>query len=110
MRWKNQVAGEAKKVCATPLGDNNLSITITFFYRTFLDFDTDNISKPICDALKGIAYHDDNQIRERHADQIALKGSFTIKNPDPKVTSAISDGEDFVCITIKKADSGVVEI
>ncbi len=109
-RWKNKVATEAKKVCATPSGDNNLHITITFFYKTFPDFDTDNISKPIVDALKEVAYHDDRQVRKRDADRIYVRGSFTIINPDPKVNNAIADGDDFVCITIEKADSGVIRI
>jgi len=109
-RWKAAVAAEAKKVCATPLGNNNLSITITFFYNNPPDFDTDNISKPICDALKGIAYSDDSQLMERHARRRDLNGSFHIKGVEPSVAVAIAEGEEFVSIKIEIIGAGVAVI
>lgn len=109
-RWKNIIIAEARKVCAAPVNDGNLSITITFFYRAVPDFDTQNICKPICDALTGVAYNDDNQITKHNSRRVDLNSSFTIENPDPKVTETLADGEEFVCITIKKEDMGVVTI
>lgn len=109
-RWKDTVAAEAKKVCANPLSDTDLIVNIRFFYKTFPDFDTDNMYKPICDALKGIAYHDDNQLMDCNGGRTNIKGQFTLENADPKVIDAITDEEEFVCITIKKDDSGVVKI
>lgn len=109
-RWKNKVAIEARRVLATPLNDTDLRITITFFYNSLPDFDTDNISKPICDALKGIAYHDDSQVMERNARRRDINGSFRIKGIDPEVAIAIAEGEDFVSIKIEKVGLGVVKI
>lgn len=34
--------------------------------------DADNISKPVWDALRGVAYHDDKQIRRRSSGIIEL--------------------------------------
>ncbi|MQY66944.1 MAG: RusA family crossover junction endodeoxyribonuclease [Dehalococcoidia bacterium] len=109
-RWKKNVATEAQKVCSKPVADNNLIITITFFYKAYPDFDSDNMSKPICDALNGTAYYDDNQIQDRHVRKTDMNGTFTIKNPNSEVTSALANGEDFVCISIKNANLGEVEI
>lgn len=109
-RWRRTVAAEAKKVYSTPMSDMDLNITITFFYEAFPDFDSDNISKPICDALKGIAYHDDKQLLGRYVHRRDINGSFTLENPELEVIDAIKDGKEFVCITIKKADLGVVKI
>lgn len=108
--WKSKVAMAANKVCMRPLTDMDLLTTITFFYAAFPDFDTDNVSKPIIDALIGIAYGDDKQISGCHIYRRNIKGQFTLQNPDLRVTNAIADGEDFVCITISKDDSGVVKI
>lgn len=57
--WKQKVASVASTAFAKPLKDTDLRIVITFFHNTMPDFDTDNISKPICDSLKGIVYTDD---------------------------------------------------
>lgn len=109
-RWKRKVANAARRVFPTPLDGNDMSITITFFYNALPDFDTDNMSKPICDALEGIAYHNDSQLMERHARRRDINGSFRIKGIDPKVAIAIAKGEDFVAIKIEKIGPGVIKI
>ena len=108
--WKNQVAAAASAVFPAPLVETDLKITITFFYNNPPDFDTDNISKPICDALKGIAYSDDSQLMERHARRRDLNGSFHIKGVEPSVAVAIAEGEEFVSIKIEIIGAGVAVI
>ena len=56
--WKASVAAAAGPKFAAPLNHNNIRIRITFYFNTLPDFDTDNMSKPICDALIGVAYSD----------------------------------------------------
>ena len=80
------------------------------FYNSLPDFDTDNISKPICDALEGIAYHDDNQLMERHAHRRDINGSFIIRGIDPRIAVAIAEGDDFVAIKIENVGMGVLQI
>ena len=105
-RWKNKVASEARKVCATPLNGDHLLITIRFFYNTLPDFDTDNISKPICDALNGIAYLDDSQLEDRNIGRRDIKGSYHLQNVSHQLAQAIADGQDFVYIRIEEPAPG----
>lgn len=109
-RWKNKVAAAASAVFPAPLVDTDLRIVITFYYNSPPDFDTDNMSKPICDALKEIVYTDDSQLMERHARRRDLNGSFHIKGVEPTVAVAIAEGEEFVSITVEKVGAGVVMI
>jgi len=108
--WQAQIESEARQLFATPLQDSDLRITITFFYNALPDSDTDNISKPICDALKGIAYNDDCQLMERNARRRDINGSFQIKGIDPEVAVALAEGEDFVAIEVEKIGGGVILI
>ena len=110
MRWKNKVAAAASKVFSEPLEDIDLRIIITFYHNVMPDIDTDNMSKPICDCLKGVVYHDDRQLMERYARHRDLNGSFHIKGVEPDVAVAIAEGEDFVAITVEKIGAGVVMI
>lgn len=110
LRWKNKVASAASPVFLTPFPDEDLRILITFYYNVLPDFDTDNVSKPICDCLEGIAYHNDNQLMERIARRRDINGSFHIKGIPPDVAVAIAEGEDFVAITLEKVGVGVVMI
>lgn len=108
--WQDRIRQEATKGFQAPLTDNDLVVTITFFYKAFPDFDTDNISKPIVDALNGIAFLDDKQVSRRYIQRRNIRGQFTVSNPDPLVAKAIADGDEFVCITIERDDPGVVTI
>src|SRR5712691_6848223 len=96
--WRNAVAAAAGPRCAAPVGHNNLRIRITFYYNTLPDFDTDNVSKPICDALIGVAYLDDNQLSERIARRKDINGSYRIRGIDPELAVAIAEGNDFVFV------------
>lgn len=109
-RWKTKVAAAASQVFSEPLEDIDLRIVITFFCNGLPDFDTDNMSKPICDCLKGILYLDDSQLMERNARFRDLNKSFYIKGVEPAVAVAIAEGEDFVAIGIEKVGEGVARI
>ncbi len=55
---------------------DDLYATIYYFFNTNLNLDTDNLSKPVWDALCGLLYHDDKQIKIRTA------GSFNLTTGD----------------------------
>ena len=100
--WRGRVAAAAGPKCPAPVNHNNLRIKITFYYNTLPDFDTDNMSKPICDALIGIAYDDDNRLSERTARRKDINGSYRIRGINPELAVAIAEGDDFVFIEIEE--------
>ena len=108
--WRAQVAAAAQVVCNTPLTDTDIRVTITFFYERLPDFDTDNISKPICDALQGIIYNNDNQIMERNARRRDINGAYRLKGVDPAIAVAIAEGVEFISIKIDHVGQGVVDL
>ena len=108
--WKAKIAVEARKAFLSVLPDQDLVITITFFHERKPKFDTDNMCKPICDALNGIAYIDDKQLIERHARFRDLNGAFRIKGVAPEIATAIANGSEFVSVEITKLGSRIEEI
>jgi len=82
-------------------------VVVTFYYNTKPDFDTDNILKPICDALGGIAYEDDSQVVETTARVKDIGGSYVIRGANPDLVLAVAAGLDFVCIEIETLPGGV---
>jgi crossover junction endodeoxyribonuclease RusA len=100
--WKTQVATGTSSEFNAPLEESDLRVTITVFYNGIPAFDADNVSKPICDAMCGIAYHDDNQLMERTVRMRSLDGAYRIKGVPRKLAVAMSDGDDFVWITISR--------
>ncbi len=110
IRWKNKVAELASNIFPAPLEDTDLGIEITFFCDGHPDFDTDNMSKPICDCLKGVVYLDDSQLIDRNARIRDLNKSFYIKGIEPSVAMAMAEGEEFVSIKVVKVGERVARI
>jgi Holliday junction resolvase RusA-like endonuclease len=108
--WQQSVALAARAKCQVPLVGDNLSIKITFFYNTLPDFDTDNFSKPICDALNNVVYADDHQLAQRTAGRRDINGSYRIRGVEPELALAIAEGHDFVYVEIGEmsADPGLL--
>ena len=52
--------------------------------------DADNIAKVVCDALNGIAYHDDTQVVK-----LTIRKVYTEKEPRVGVTIGLFDGYPF---------------
>ena len=101
-RWTAQVQAAARARCAQALDGDDLRIRITFFYEAIPDFDTDNTSKPICDALNGIVYADDHQLENREARRKDINGSYRMEGADEELVQAIADGQDFVYVEVWK--------
>ncbi|MCH7527349.1 MAG: RusA family crossover junction endodeoxyribonuclease, partial [Planctomycetes bacterium] len=73
-RWKDKVAAVARAHVSRPQSGNDLAIAITYFFRVPPRCDTDNLSKPICDAHEHGDRHPDahghrhpDAHRDRHA-------------------------------------------
>lgn len=62
-------------------------LQITYFYDS-VQIDIDNIVKPIQDAIKGLAYVDDNQVSDLLVRKRNLSGNFRIEN----MTSTLAEG------------------
>lgn len=72
--------------------DKELYARVYFFTNNGVNFDCDNISKPVWDAVNGLLYVDDRKIVLRTAAVIDYNSTFTICTP------AFSDAEmyDFI--------------
>jgi len=102
--WSAKVAAAAQLKCPAPLVGDGLRIRITFYYDALPDFDSDNISKPICDALNGIAYADDHQLADRVARRRDMGKPYVFRGVDPELAVAIAEGEEFVYVEIDDAN------
>ena len=101
--WKAKV--KANAIAEWPAEDDpseiELQATIVFYYDEAFP-DTDNIIKPILDALCGVVYFDDSQITDVHTSRRDLNGSFTVKGMAPVLARGFSKASDFVYVRIEQ--------
>ncbi len=109
--WQDIVKQEAKKYWTSEQqpATGLIMLKITYFY-TSSSMDIDNIVKPIQDAIKGIAYVDDEQITDFLVRKRDLSGNLSIENITPILAEGFARGNEFLHIVIAAApDQEVID-
>ena len=63
----------------------------------------DNLSKPISDALQGLAYRDDEQVSDIVCRKRNLNHELRLENPSLVLAEGFSRGNQFLYIVIEEA-------
>jgi crossover junction endodeoxyribonuclease RusA len=100
--WRGIVRQSAAKVWGSrPRLESNLTIVVTYYHpRQAILFDTDNIVKPIQDALIGLVYKDDSWITHTVCQKKSIDGFFQIRGLSLILLEAFSQGVEFLYITV----------
>ncbi len=82
--------------------DFRVIITIVYYYAD-APLDTDNMIKPIQDALKGVVYADDDQVTDVRAGVRSLDGTFKVRGMSEVLAGAFVTGREFVHVRVERA-------
>ena len=104
-RWQKVVADAARAALPRRRGGygpavGDLEATVVYFYQT-RPLDTDNMIKPILDAMKGIVYIDDKQVVDVHAGVRAMSGTYDLREVTDLLWQAIGESEPFVYVRVR---------
>jgi crossover junction endodeoxyribonuclease RusA len=101
--WKRQVTDVAAVVWAgrEPLG-GELELHV-FHYAETLAGDLDNLNKPIQDALRGVAFLNDRQVKLLRGGWRDINGVYRVRYISLPLGAAFSDGRPFVHMRIWRA-------
>lgn len=102
--WKDQVRVEAAKVWTrTPMKGLLKCTIVNFFEGPDAPLDDDNMVKPIRDAMNGVVYEDDSQIRHSEHTQTSIDGAFQVRGVSKVILNGFAAGKEFVYIRIEDA-------
>ncbi len=109
--WKKTVRQEAEKYWSSEqkTATGLVMLLITYFYDS-VQIDIDNIVKPIQDAIKGLAYVDDNQVSDLLVRKRNLSGNFRIENMTSTLAEGFASGNEFLHIVVIDAPNQEVII
>ncbi len=109
--WKKTVRQEAEKYWSSEhkTATGLVMLQITYFYDS-VQIDIDNIVKPIQDAIKGLAYVDDNQVSDLVVRKRNLSGNFRIEKMTPTLAEGFARGNEFLHIVVIDAPNQEVII
>ncbi|MCL6435837.1 MAG: RusA family crossover junction endodeoxyribonuclease [Leptolyngbyaceae cyanobacterium HOT.MB2.61] len=107
--WKTVVRSTAEACwkSSTPTGVP-VRVVITHYYDAEPGDesgvpDSDNIVKPVRDALNGLIYVDDYQVTDFVSRRRSLNGSFRVKGMSPVLAEGFCSGQEFLHIRIEVA-------
>jgi crossover junction endodeoxyribonuclease RusA len=105
--WKQYVRNEAAKIWTEKIfSGKDLQLTLIYLYNSD-PVDTDNIIKPIQDALIGLIYDDDLLITDVDAHRRALSGTFDLTLCPILLVQGITSGIE--CVYVRVAESKPLE-
>ena len=79
-----------------------MRLSLVFFHTGTTDLDTDNIIKPIQDALVDVVYVDDDQVTDVFAAKRDLTGSFRLRTTPPVVAAVLGVEANFVYVVVEE--------
>ena len=103
--YRDRIQVAAERTLPSPLSSSNIEVDIVFAERSTSRPDVNNIAKPILDALKGIAYGDDKQVRSVRVTAIPTDDSLRAINGIRHRTFARLLDQDQVLIRLFEAPS-----
>jgi crossover junction endodeoxyribonuclease RusA len=105
--WKHYVRGEAEKAWGGQIFvEQDIQLTLVYLYKSN-PVDTDNIIKPIQDALIGLVYEDDSLITDVSSHRRSLFGTFDVTLcPSPLVRGIVLGVE---CVYVRVSESQPLE-
>ena len=105
--WKQFVRSEAAKVWSSPVVQvGDLQLTLVYLCDQSPP-DTDNIVKPIQDALIGLVFTDDSLIADVESHRRFLVGTFDLTYLPPLLILGIASQQE--CVYVKVSNSRPLE-
>lgn len=106
VKWKQLVNNEAKKTWVYPLvEEGDLHVSIVYLCDDSQQPDTDNIVKPILDALNGLVYVDDMLVSDVESHRRYLSEGIDFINLPTILQEAVIEGKVSVYVKIENAKS-----
>ncbi|MBD2022200.1 RusA family crossover junction endodeoxyribonuclease [Leptolyngbya sp. FACHB-36] len=106
--WKTTVRNAAEAHWNSHPTGENVRVVITHYYDTEPGNesgvpDSDNIVKPVRDALNGVIYADDYQITDFVSRRRNLNSSFRVKGMSSVLAKGFCSGDEFLHIRVDSA-------
>ncbi len=103
--WREKVRAAAKAEWGTrDLLEGFLRLAVVYYHPgESVRIDTDNLVKPIQDALIGLVYQDDRLITKTEVSKRSIDGEYRVRGRSLVELTAFSRGDEFLYILIDRA-------
>lgn len=99
--YKDLVRNMAQSVFPMPLSEHTIEVHVDYFHTTRRRVDMDNVAKCIMDALNGLAYLDDGQVRLQSSTAYFLQAPVHIYGGPIDLIKPLNEHEEYVFIRVR---------
>ena len=99
--FKTKISSIAKTVISKPI-ESGVEIYADYFYKRNRKMDMDNISKNILDALTGIAYKDDREVKSQKSRAHNLKKNLRITDLPLDSIKPLKKFDEYIFLRIRE--------
>jgi Holliday junction resolvase RusA-like endonuclease len=104
--YKRLVRDAAECIFTKPIVGDIVEVRLDYFHLSRRRMDMDNIAKCVLDALNGIAYVDDRQVRFQSAEAHSLTSITFITQGVVDLIKPLSQYEEYLFIRVREVHSG----
>ena len=100
--YKNIIHDAAERLFPKPIKGDYVEVRLDYFHMSRRRMDMDNIAKCVLDALNGVAYVDDRQVRLQAATAYSLTSVVYIANGIVDLIKPLAQYKEYLFIRIRE--------
>ena len=105
--YKTMIQEVAKRIFAKPIIGDTVEVRLDYFHLSRRRMDMDNIAKCVLDALNGIAYTDDRQVRLQAATAYSLASEVYIAQGVVDLIKPLAQYEEYLFIRVREVRNAI---
>jgi Holliday junction resolvase RusA-like endonuclease len=102
--YKSLIQDAAHRIFVKPIAGDIVEVRLDYFHLSRRRMDMDNIAKCVLDALNGIAYVDDRQVRLQSAEAYSLASVIRITQGVVDLIKPLAQHEEYLFIRVREVD------
>ena len=100
--YKKRVRRVARRVIPRAATDSKVEVRIDYFHESKRRFDMDNVAKCVIDALTGIAYEDDKQVRLQDAQAHSLTEVVYLEDGPVDLVKPLVEHNEYLFVRVRQ--------
>jgi Holliday junction resolvase RusA-like endonuclease len=99
--YKDSIRSMAQRILSYPLSEPTVEVRVDYFHRSRRRVDMDNVAKCVLDALTGVAYMDDRQVRLQSATAYSLLSPVRILGGPVDLVKPLAQYDEYVFVRVR---------
>ena len=103
--YTRDIQSIARDCVVAPLEEDDIEVRLDYFHKGYRRVDMDNVSKLVLDALNGIAYRDDRQVRTQSSRSHCVDEVVSIYRDVFDLVKPLAEMDEYLVVRVSSAEA-----